>query len=150
MSTCYHKIKASHQVNRVIWYPWGGKKIQPDGDRTASIPMVDSKVKNKSKLNTVNRFVLVSATENCKNVEVTNVFRLALWLSMYQKTSRNVRKPIYYHLLAFFQETIEGSQVPQKHHAMPLSLVLTSELVPSCVFPYTSGHRKLMSIHKNV
>lgn len=46
--------------------PGRGKKIQADGNRTASNPMVDSKVKNTSKLNTVNRLVLVPATENFK------------------------------------------------------------------------------------
>lgn len=39
---------------------------------------------------------------------------------------------------------------PPNHRAASRSLLPTSELAPSCLFPHTLGERKLMSIRKNV
>lgn len=87
--------------------------------------------------------VLVSAIKNLKNGNPVDHHDGGV---CNKGQSRGVVEPIHYYLI-FFGKLYRGIRVPQNtmHY-----LILTSELVQSCVFPYMSGDRKLMSIHKNV
>lgn len=73
---------------------------------------------------------------------------LVVWAT---KASRGTVKPTHFCLAPLSQQIIWGGVTRlTKTPYNTSSLILTFELVPSCVFPYTSGERKLMSIHKNV
>lgn len=61
-------------------------------------------------------------------------------------------KPVYCYVSPVSQQTIwnRGFTGSPNPHAPPRSLISTSELIPSRLFPYKLRKRKLMSKHKNV